>query len=530
MSLQSPSKTTLVRRLLDVSMRTKVLGIAIGMNLLTVALLTWQGSVRIQKVYLDQLALRGRALASTVVTALEPAMLDGNHIKVLGILNDLKSEPGLAYALAVDNGGKMVAHVSQMVVAPDLPEQHPLEPGQEGPQDKVVESDGRAVLDINQPLLQGAVGSVHIGMDLAAARAEILRLLVRGVQMTLAVLAAETLALWVLLGFLVSPINRLAEATRLIVEQGDLSHEFNFVGMDEVSRLGRNFQQMLVKLREIPRRLEHSVKLIGETVQRLDEVASEQVRTVAQQAASLQETQITAEEIRQTSRTAAGQARTILASSQEADSVSAQGEEAVARSLASIQEMKAHIAFTSDRIQAFHKHMEQVKAIADTVKDLADQSNILALNAAIEAMRSGEHGKGFALVAGEIRRLADQSVRATDQVREILDTVTLSLNETLYMSVRGTRRVEAEMAEVRHSGDSLNALAGMVKTTAGSVSQIAAAVTQQDAGIGQIFSAVTRQSEMMGHTQDQVRVLRASLTQLKDLSDHLAGIVRDFKA
>lgn len=193
-----------------------------------------------------------------------------------------------------------------------------------------------------------------------------------------------------------------------------------------------------------------------------------------------------------------------------------------------MNEVKEQIVRTSARINELHQHMVHVKDIADTVKDLADQSNVLALNAAIEAMRSGEHGKGFALVAREIRRLADQSIKATNQVREILDGVAKSLNETVDMAGRGARRVETEMEEIKRSGENLNELAGMVRTTAGSVSQIATAVTQQDSGISQIFEAVTRQSKMMDRTQKQLEGVRHSLEQLKSVSATLGQMVHEF--
>jgi methyl-accepting chemotaxis protein len=194
-----------------------------------------------------------------------------------------------------------------------------------------------------------------------------------------------------------------------------------------------------------------------------------------------------------------------------------------------MDEMKEQSSQTAERINALQRRMGQVRAIADTVKDLADQSNMLALNAAIEAVRSGEHGKGFALVAREIRRLADQSIQATDQVREILESVASELNEAVEVAGRGARRMEGEMAEVRKSGRSLSSLADLVRTTAGSVGQIATAVTQQDEGIGHIFGAVTRQSEMMERTQVQLGEVRASLDQLKALSASLTDMVGQYR-
>jgi len=212
------------------------------------------------------------------------------------------------------------------------------------------------------------------------------------------------------------------------------------------------------------------------------------------------------------------------------DNVSARGEEAVARSIRGMQEIRSRAELTAAKISDLHSRMTQVGAITNTVKDLADQSNVLALNAAIEAVRSGEHGKGFALVAREIRRLADQSIKATEQVREILTKMSEAMTETMQSSAQGAQRMDGEMQEVRKSGESLRALTDMVRGNTGSVRQIALAVTQQDEGIGQIFTAVTQQAAMMDRTRDQLDAAKASLAQLKELSGSLVDLVGQYKA
>src|SRR4030095_10146168 len=96
----------------------------------------------------------------------------------------------------------------------------------------------------------------------------------------------------------------------------------------------------------------------------------------------------------------------------------------------------------SAKIRELDERARQIANITVTVKDIADQSNMLALNAAIEAVRSGEHGKGFGVVAREIRTLADQSIQATTRVREILQDVSAAVSVAVTMTEKGTARVE----------------------------------------------------------------------------------------
>jgi methyl-accepting chemotaxis protein len=528
--IEDPSPAAPQRGRFEFSLRLRVLLVAGLMNIATVALVCWLSAARLEKVYLHQLSIRGETLARSAASSLEPAMLGGDSLNAMAILNDLKSVPELAYAVALDQSGQPVAHTFAGSLPEGFARLHPLEPGQSGPQSVAVRVAGSDVLDTSAPLLQGAVGVLHIGMDLSAARSQVHSLLWHSLFLTLGALSLGILALWLVLGLLVSPVNRLAEATRLIVEKGDLSQDLSFQGSDEVGRLGRHFQELLLKLREIPRQLEGSAQMLAAVVEQMELSASEQGQAVLLQSTSLQETQITAEELRQTSRSAASRARDILGSAEEVDRISERGEEAVARSIRGMQEIRLQGEQTAAKISGLHGRMAEVGAITRTVKDLADQSNVLALNAAIEAVRSGEHGKGFALVAREIRRLADQSIKATDQVRDILNGVSDAMSETMQSSAHGAQRMEGEMQEVRKSGESLRALTFMVQQNAGSVRQIALAVTQQDEGIGQIFTAVNQQASMMDRTRSQLEDARQSLSQLKGLSQSLAALVEQYRA
>ena len=160
------------------------------------------------------------------------------------------------------------------------------------------------------------------------------------------------------------------------------------------------------------------------------------------------------------------------------------------------------------RIFALDERTREVSGIVDSVKDLADQSNMLALNAAIEAVRSGEHGKGFSVVAREIRALADQSIQATSRVRELLDDIGSSVSAAVRITERGAERMESGLAQVRTSGQNLKELANIVQDNASAVRQIAAAVNQQNVGISQITQAVTRADRPIEPTP--IRALRFS--------------------
>lgn len=328
---------------------------------------------------------------------------------------------------------------------------------------------------------------------------------------------------------LTGPLAHLTEVAEKIASTGDLTHQLAVGGGDELGRLAAAFDKVVVKLRDVPRTLTSSVDRLATAVGDLTKYADEHAGTMARQAEALQEAQVTAQEIRQTSMVAAQKATIVLEVAERADAVRQRGETATEQTLASLTDMLAAVQSIAEKIAELGDRTRQIGGITDTVKSLADQSNMLALNAAIEAVRSGEHGRGFAVVAREIRSLADQSIQATSRVREILHDVTLASQTTVTMTERGTQRVDAGLVQVRSSGDSLKELSAILKESSGAVRQIAAAVNQQHAGVAQIFAAITELSNMMTDTLNRIDLNSKSVAAIAEATAIIKRVVGGFR-
>ena len=171
----------------------------------------------------------------------------------------------------------------------------------------------------------------------------------------------------------------------------------------------------------------------------------------------------------------------------------------------------------------------QIGEITQTVKDLADQSNMLALNAAIEAVRSGEHGKGFTVVAREIRTLADQSIRSTTRISYILDEVGNAIGDAVAMTDVGAAQVEGGLGKVQTSGDSLRQLSLMVNESSSAVTQITVAVSQQNAGFAQIFNAVADLSRSMDQAMERLESTQEAATALERISSQVSAVAQQYQ-
>ena len=325
------------------------------------------------------------------------------------------------------------------------------------------------------------------------------------------------------------PITRLNAAVRRIVQEGDLTQTLEVRSTDEVGELAESFSQMVDNLRASTRSLQSGTRVLTDTVAELTRTAEQQEQNLTHQATALQQTQVTAEEIKQTSLVAADRATAVLQVATRAEELGRSGEQALQTSMVGFQQLSAQVEEMTERISRLNQQAQQIGGITQTVKDLADRSNMLALNAAIEAVRSGEHGKGFSIVAKEIRTLANQSIQATGQVRDILDDITQAIILTVKLSEEGRARMEAGMAQARASGGSIQALSAIVQDNVGAVRQISSAVSQQNAGIEQITNAVTDLSQMMADTMVGLQASQRVTQALREVATQMEEVARTYR-
>lgn len=301
-----------------------------------------------------------------------------------------------------------------------------------------------------------------------------------------------------------------------------------WVSTDEIGDLAFALNSVLSKLRQIPETLASSASRLMAAGKELSEANSEQQQSLNQQAAAIQETQVTSQEIKHTSQMTSERAESMLRVARRAEELGHEGEAAIEQSMQGLSTIQGFVDAMQVKLNRLAESATQIGEITEAVKDMADQSNLLAVNAAIEAARAGDNGKGFAVLAREIRALADQSVKSTTRIRTILGEVIGAIRAAATMVEQGSRDIQGGLERMRASSNSLRELSRLSQENSSAMRQIVAAVNQQNAGISQIFSAIADLSQIMDGTLRRLESTQQATGTLEVVSTEVSEMARQF--
>ncbi|HEY4125292.1 MAG TPA: methyl-accepting chemotaxis protein [Rhizomicrobium sp.] len=271
---------------------------------------------------------------------------------------------------------------------------------------------------------------------------------------------------------------------------------------------------------------------IGNTVQSLATTATEILAGTTQQASSMREqstavaeTVTTVDEVLQTASQAAERAKTVADSAMRAADVGVSGKQSVMNTLAMMDDVKEQTATIAETILSLSERAQTIGEIIAAVNEITERSNLLALNAAIEASRAGEHGRGFSVVAGEIKSLADQSKKATAQVRQILGDIQKSTNTAVLVTEQGTKSVHLAIRAANESGETISSLVETMDVAARAATQIAASASQQVTGMSQIHQAMAHINEASNQNLAATRQSEQAAQDLHTMGTRLKAMI-----
>jgi methyl-accepting chemotaxis protein len=336
-----------------------------------------------------------------------------------------------------------------------------------------------------------------------------------------------------LLGVLVTrsirtPLTKSIEVADRIA-QGDLSVEIGPQPGNETGQLMTAMRSMSTNLRSVMGQLSSTSGQVATAANQL-RCNSEQIATGAEEVAAQAGTAATAgEEMSVTSGDIAQNCQMAAEGARRAAETAQNGAAVVDKTVAVMGQIALNVQESAKTVENLGVRSDQIGAIIGTIEDIADQTNLLALNAAIEAARAGEQGRGFAVVADEVRALAERTTRATKEIGEMISTIQKETKGAVAAMGLGVRQVEAGTAEAARSGEALREILEQVQDVVMQVNQIATAAEEQTATTSEISTNLLQITEVVQETSRGANESAQSAAQLSGNAEELLQLVRKFK-
>ncbi len=350
-------------------------------------------------------------------------------------------------------------------------------------------------------------------------------------------ISAVTLGVLLAVGFgifiarsLTKPIRFMVDRLKDIAQgEGDLTQRVDETRKDELGELGRWFNTFVKKIHDIIAEVSGVTREVASAATEIASSSEEMAGGMKQQTEQTTQVSSAVEEMSSTVMEVARKSSEAAATASEAGKQANEGGTVVNQTIDDMRTIAQMVNQTGIAINELGKRGEQIGQVIEVINDIADQTNLLALNAAIEAARAGEHGKGFAVVADEVRKLAERTTQATEEVAESIKAIQSETASAVQQMNTGTQRVNEGVTQAERAGGSLKAIVEGSKRVAEMIQSIAAASEEQSAAAEQIsrnvesINAVTRQSS---EGADQAA---SAAAQLSAKAEQLQQLVGQFK-
>ncbi len=363
---------------------------------------------------------------------------------------------------------------------------------------------------------------------LASSQAIDRSLIVCGTLGGLAVLLL-ILTVIVLIRVVSMPLKELSVLSTRI-GNGDLTTEIRQVSHnDEVGSLFQTFRTMTDNIRTMVKENKESVNLLSSASSEILAAATQVASSSVETATAVSQTTSTVEEVMQIAESSSAKAKAVADNAQKTTEIAQNGKKAVESLVEVMNKIRERVESIAESVVRLSEQGQAIGEIIASVNDIADQSNLLAVNAAIEAAKAGEYGKGFGVVAQEIKGLAEQSRQATTKVRAILIDVQKGTSAAVMATEQGNKAVEIGVRQSREAGESISILADSVAEAAQAAVQIAASNQQQMAGISQVTIAMENIKQGSTQTAASTKQAEMAARNLNELAQKIKQMMEHYQ-
>ena len=374
------------------------------------------------------------------------------------------------------------------------------------------------------------VGTLYMSVDLdEIAEASSYYYRITGL-ICLGIAVLSILLAFIIQNAITQSINRVVLALKDIAQgEGDLTQRLEVSSNDELGELANWFNVFVEKIQGVISQFGENALALSESASELKQNSQNTNEAIVKQESELDQISTAVHEMSSTVQEVERNIASSAKDTEEADTQANLGNQVVIETMGEISVLANDIEAASTVIADLQQNSESIGAVLDVIRGVAEQTNLLALNAAIEAARAGEQGRGFAVVADEVRTLASRTQKSTEEINEMIEKLQVGAKEAVQVMDKGRNQAHSSVTKAEQASESLTAITRAVAIIKDMSIQVASASTQQRKVTEEISHNIVNISQMAANTSEESKKMTQKSMQLDKLSTNMLDLVSQFK-
>ncbi len=334
---------------------------------------------------------------------------------------------------------------------------------------------------------------------------------------------------WLIIRSITTPLNQMRATIGAVEKSGDFTHRIPVGGHDEAGQAANSFNELMATLQSALRQILDSVGQVSDAVHTLSSSSSQVASSSAHQSEAASSMASTVEQVTVSINHVSENACKALAISRQSGDLSSQGGNIIHNAATEMKQIADTVRQTSATIENLGQQSNQISSVVQVIKDVADQTNLLALNAAIEAARAGEQGRGFAVVADEVRKLAERTTKATEEITQMIVSIQNSAQAAVASMSEAVEQVGGGVALAEQAGEAINQIKDGSGQVIAVVDDISTALAAQSDASNDIAAHVERVAQMSEENSAAAKETASAATHLEQLANAMRTAVSRFR-